>query len=464
MKNFITYFSLTFLQKGISFIMLPIYTMILSPSEFGIFNQIIAITTIFILLLTFGLDDSAAKHYFDSDSEDLKSNTLSTTFIICITASILGSFILFFLKDIIFASIVDGITLEMMIATIIIISTGPTYLIYQKILRIKEKAKEFSILSLFYLVGQVSLAILFIEVFDLNAFGLLLSHSILAFCMFIYCLIRLIKKFNFSYDKKQSKKLLKYSSKVAPHKIAGWGLTGFSITIMGYYLGSSAIGIFGAVAFLGIIVDTLNKAFELSYQPWIYNQLNDKKNGIKKIIHATKTLSIVFIALSAFLTFFSKEFIEILIDKRYHDGIILAPLIITGSISVLFGSLFTFILYYKEDLTLYASKATIISGICNIILSIIMIPKFGIIGGVASLTIAKMLYCWYKQYHAWKNINSSIYSFIYFYFLCIVIMILGTYFIQNSTPFFPRLILIATILLVTYFRYRNWIFNFLKTQ
>ena len=102
--NFSIYTSLTFFQKGISFIMLPIYTALLSPYELGIFNQLMAVSSIIILFFLFAMDEGAAFFLFKNKNNQYeKSKIFSSVFIISSLVSIFGSGVFLLLYEKIFS-------------------------------------------------------------------------------------------------------------------------------------------------------------------------------------------------------------------------------------------------------------------------------------------------------------------------------------------------------------------------
>ena len=68
-NNFFIYVAVTTIQKSINFIAIPFYTAILSPAEFGIVNQVIAVGALYILIATFAIDEASARYYFKFSNE-----------------------------------------------------------------------------------------------------------------------------------------------------------------------------------------------------------------------------------------------------------------------------------------------------------------------------------------------------------------------------------------------------------
>ena len=300
-----------------------------------------------------------------------------------------------------------------------------------------------------YVLIQVSLGILLITQFNLMGLGLIISHTMTSFLFFIYSILQLVKGNKIYLDKKLSLSMLRYSIPILPHKVSGWGLTGFTILIISYYLGSESVGIFIAVGFLGVIIDIFAKSFFNAYQPWIYKKLKQGNSGYDAIVKVSRLVGFLILCISYFSTFFSKDLITLLIDTRYHQSFAIAPIMIFSSATLFLGSLYTYILYYHESATKYVAQATINGALTNIILSIILTYKFGLIGAVSSLAIANLVISVSKFYYAKKVLKLNI-SFFEYYFLLILVLLMGLLMIYYNLSLLFRLIifLLTTILLV----------------
>jgi O-antigen/teichoic acid export membrane protein len=250
--------------------------------------------------------------------------------------------------------------------------------------------------------------------------------------------------------------MLKYSIPILPHKISGWALTGFTIIVIGYYLDSESVGIYSAIGFLGVIIDVFSKSFFNAYQPWIYKKLKQGNSGHDAIVKVSRLLGFLILCTSSFITFFAKDLIVLLIDSRYHESFMIAPIMIFSSVTLFLGSLFTFILYYYDSATKYVAQATMSGAVINIILSIILTQKFGIIGAVISLALANLVISISKFHYAKKFLKLNI-SFFDYYILLILILFTGILMIHYDLSLLFRLNIFLLINILLGIKYVNHI-------
>jgi O-antigen/teichoic acid export membrane protein len=93
--NSVIFIGMTFIQKGMAFLLLPLYTKILSPNEYGIVSLVTSIYAIYILIFSIALDDAVARYYFKYKSDKEKKKVVLGTFtLIALATSIIGTIIL----------------------------------------------------------------------------------------------------------------------------------------------------------------------------------------------------------------------------------------------------------------------------------------------------------------------------------------------------------------------------------
>lgn len=454
--NFSIYTSLTFFQKGISFIMLPIYTALLSPYELGIFNQLMAVSSIIILFFLFAMDEGAAFFLFKNKNNQYeKSKIFSSVFIISSLVSIFGSGVFLLLYEKIFSLFKIEVTQNIIYIFLAYLISSPIFFIYQKILRINEEGLEFAKIMFFHIISQVTIAMILITQFNYGGIGLFTSHALTSIIFYIFSLTKLFKQYQLIVDLKKIEKITKYALPILPHKISGWGLTGLTILSISYFLGSKSVGIFTALSFVSVIINIFSKSFFNAYQPLVYQMMEGSREQRYKILNINKILGICMILIGTFLTFFSVEIISIFINSRYHENFIILPILVFSSLSLFLGSLFTYILYYNQAGGKYVSTATFLGLFTNLFLTIILTPNFGLIGAVLSLAISNFVTGVLKYYFTKKIINFNKKEFIDLFLLSIILCASGIILNTMKILLITKILVFILCVIILLFLYRE---------
>lgn len=76
LKNFSSILAVDILVRASGIILLPLYLLLMSQQEYGLYNYIISIVTTFSVILNFGLYVSQSKYYADAETPERKSQIL----------------------------------------------------------------------------------------------------------------------------------------------------------------------------------------------------------------------------------------------------------------------------------------------------------------------------------------------------------------------------------------------------
>jgi O-antigen/teichoic acid export membrane protein len=449
-KNIAIYSFMAFFQKGISFFLVPLYTYLLTPQEFGLANEIIAVTSFFILFFSVGLDEAAVRLYFPIRLDKSKRKiVLGTIILTSILISFISSLILLLFKDIIFTSFVKEISYPLILLSILLIGCSPLFVIYQKLLRIQEKAINYTLFSLSFALTQILLSICFIVYLDLSTIGYILAITTTQLIFFIISLINLKNEIYWRVDFNVLKDSFIYGIKVFPHTISGWFSKGFTLLAIGNLLDSFLVGIFNAMNFLAIIINVISKAILDAFQPWIYEKLEQPKINSQLLFDVAKFIGIVIILIGFFLSLFSNELIKILISKNYHDGIYLVPFLVYSSLILFIGSLLVYVLYYDKAKTHLIGLSSFVGAILNVVLCLCLIPDLHLLGAALSVSISNTITALLKQYYASKALKSN-YFLSDLYFLAILNLLIS-YFLNESNYLIRTSVFILELAIIYYY-------------
>lgn len=381
LKNSSLYFITSLLQKAISFFLLPVYTIFLSPDDYGLVSLISTFVGVVALLITLSLNGAISRYYFVYKSNELKQREFIGTIIIGITINCIIWFVLIltfrdvvtsvFLKDLEFFPYV----FLALLSTI----TSPIYSIYQSILQIRQEAKEFSINSLLYFILALSLNLLFIAGLDLGAYGLLLANaipSILFSAFAVYTLIR--KKFmTITFRWSYMVEALRFSIPLIPHILSGSIADYISKNILYLKSNLANVGLYNIAFQFGTIIDIIQTSIYNALLPMTYDTLDNKRDEIDHLIK-TNTLFFKLICFFALgMSLLSKEVVYFMTSSdNFNSAWKAIPLIAFGS---LFYSLYTTygtLLFYNIKGTRYIWIASLSGNIANIAFTVWLTSQF----------------------------------------------------------------------------------------
>lgn len=361
-----------FILKGCVFLTLPIFSRLLSTSEFGTYNTYLAYEGLITAILGLGIYGTIknARIKYESSFDEYVSSVLSFSLIIFIVATILANVFYFTFEGLLGYS-------RTIVNVLLLQSYGSALVqIYSSKLNVEFKYKSYLIISTFATLGNIALSlflILFVFPND-RAIGRILGSALpiiaIGICLFVLSVIKGKRIF--------SKEFWLYSLclglPLVPHVISQSLLSQFDRIMITNLVGESESGIYSFVYTISTILVILCSSIDSAWTPWVYMKIHHKERI------EVKKKSPVYVLFFAFLTLgficVSPEIVKLFGDESYWSGIdLLIPLSL--------GHYFLFLYFlpvnmeYYHNKTLFISIGTVGAALLNLALNLFFISAFG---------------------------------------------------------------------------------------
>lgn len=393
--NSIIFTGMTVIQKGLGFVLLPIYTIFLSPEEYGIANLVTSVCAIFSLVISLALDDAIARYYVDCKTKnDVKTLTTTIVTVALISSVLILTAIVVFRKILLDPFLNDVDFYPYVILGLVQVGATSVYNIFQKVLIIETRALHYTINTFVFFLLNTAFCILFITKLGMGACGMLLAGAIVYIIFFIYSMIMLIKRMNFKFDKDIAEKCLKYGFVLLPNRIATWGMATLNKVILGNKISVASLGIYNiGITFSGI-VNIVSNSVAMALQPFFFYRLSEGKAKDKiDIQNIVQLISMIFCLIGFGIILFSVDIIHLVINENYWSAVQVIPILTLGEIFSAYSTLFIHTLFYFRDLTKYVAVSTFLGAVISIGTSFLLIPHFGIFGCAAAIVVANVVTC-----------------------------------------------------------------------
>ena len=369
------------LTKASSFLLLPVYTRYLSPSDYGVLSSLISIANLFPIFVSLYLDAAFGRYYFFEKkiSHQKVKELYSTIFwfislwgsgVICI-GIIISPYTFQPLLHIPFFPYIP-----LMLVPVLFSQLGILGSIF---LRSNLRARELTIVNFIGFLGSTSIVLYLLVVcrygIKANLCGMAFA-SIFNFGYFLFISLR-HSLLGFCFKWGVLRTSLIFSVPLIPNIAAGW-IAGMSDRlILAFYGKIEQVGLYSVSAQIALVLYMLNDAMTQVQGPISMSSLTDDREKGKKQI--SEFLSFFIWAILFFylaITFFSKEILYVMTDAKYHSAYklvgILAFLYVMSGIYRVFSTIIAF-----NNKMWVISSAAIISAVINMILNFIFIPYFG---------------------------------------------------------------------------------------
>ncbi len=388
-KSFSIYAGASFLNQGIGFLLLPLFTYYLLPEEYAqlsLINTMISIVIPFVLLQVPGAiaveyfkikDFTSFSNYFSSAI----SNTLFSFFII------LGIFFL--------AAPTLANWLELKYFWVLMVPVFALWQFFPRLIQsyyqISERPMAFGIFSISKTTIELALSILLIIVFLMKYEGRLWAIWT-AGLIFTIISIGLLRKekllLNFHIQKKHQINALKFGIPLIPHAIGALVINASDQFFISKMVSMEALGVYSIGYKIGAIIMVLQLAFAQAWSPFLYKKLASNTTKSKKeIVKAAYIFMGLLLICLLGLTFITPFVFKYILAKNYVGGAVFVFWVGLGYLFLGFYKVFTGFLFYHKKTAILGYLAGF-NVLLNLTLNYFLILRYGAIGAAYATAIS----------------------------------------------------------------------------
>lgn len=413
-KNTVLFTISSFGSKILVFLLVPLYTSILSTSDYGIADLITTTSTLLIYVFTINIADSVLRFAIDQKKE--QESYLSYGLKVLFSGSLLFGIIIIVMWKL---QILGWKEYCYFFLFLQFFSTA-TYQIISNYLRAIDDIKGVAISGIITTAITVLCNILFLIVWKTGIVGYLVSMALGPLIAALFCFIRIGKSLTYilkkNPDRTARKAMRGYSIPLIFNGVAWWMNNSIDKYFVTAFCGAAQNGIYAVSYKIPTILTVFHSIFS---QAWNLSAIKefDKNDKDGFFANTYSMYNAVLVILCSVLVLFNIPIAKILFAKDFfvawkYSSVLLIS-IVFSALSGFLGSIFTAV----KDSRIFA-VSTVISAIVNCILNAALIPRWGIQGAAIATAISFFL-IWLirlvctRKYIKWKiNIAVDIVTYI----------------------------------------------------
>ena len=359
------------IQKGISFIVMPIFTRIMPQADYGIYstytswyNFLMIFTSLRLSYYVFS--KGMVKYEEDRDEFVVSLQSLSTTATVVI--------FLFYLMFRDAANSFLGLSTSLMVCMFVHMFFEPSVEYWTARKRFEYDYKKVVFVSLGIAIINPLLGIVMVLGTDNAVFARALSTTIAVSVFGLALYIVIIRKGNKLFSLKYWKYALAFNIPLIPHFLSSTALSQADRVMIRNLVGPESTAIYSVAYSLGMVTLLFSQAIQQALLPWQYTKIKNKNyRNLPEI--ATITMVIIAAINIAFIAF-APEVVRIVAPVSYGEAIWAMPPVCSAVFFMYLFNMFANIEYYFEE-TKYVAVASILAALVNIGLNWLFIPAFG---------------------------------------------------------------------------------------
>lgn len=415
----------TILVKAVNLISIPVFSRLLTTSEYGQVDVFMTYVNIFMIIMGLDFIGVVGKGRLDHerDADEFITSSLLFTTIFSVGVVIVIN-IVFPLIQVAFG--MDRLTVNIMLlysyAMFIISFRAAEYNFYYEY-------KKNMVMSLSVAMGNFALSIILIEtVFKGQKFwgriiGAMLPTVVIAFFVYLY----LARRGHWQMKKDHVRYSLEFGVPLIPHNLSHMVLSSADKVMINSMISASASGIYSLVYTLGMMIQVMMEAMNNVFGPWLFRQLKKEENAA--IRYVQKYYLLMYCVVTIAVMAISPEIIKIVGAKEYWEGI---PMVMWVVYATFIN--FTYTLYVNVEFfykkTMLISTGTIMAALVNILLNGLFLKRFGYQFGAISTLISYLALLIFHMiivnFVIKKNVTDNVFV------IAIALLVLGMTFALHS--------------------------------
>lgn len=441
--------------KLLSFLLVPLYTNILSTSEYGTYDLISTTISILVPFLTLNIMESVLRFTMEEDSNDIGILSISFRFFIG------GFFPLAILIGINYIFNFIPLFRDYALLFLLLYFFSALSGIMTSFARGLEQIIDISISGILCSVTIIGLNIFLLVVMEWGIPGYFIANIVGIATQGIYLLIR-TKAWNYislKYsNKKLQKSMLDYCKPLIANSVAWWVNNASDRYIVTWICGIAENGIYS----VGYKIPSILNIFQTIFnQAWTLSAVKDfdpeDKNGFFSNMYNSYNCLMVF--LCSGLILIDKPLAKILYAKDFYEAWKYVPFLL---IAIVFGALSGYIggIFSAVKNSKIFAQSTIVGAVCNIIMNFIFVSWIGALGAAIATAVSYWIVWCIRIIHMKKYMNIRLHLVRdYLSYLILVIQALMVLLLLDSIHLYVAEVFAVILIAVLYIREVKLVLN-----
>ena len=449
------------LLKGMSLLLTPVFTRIMSPEEFGSFSVFQSWVSIFAIFGTLNLFHGAYPKglLLYAEKRDRFTASLLGLSVTC-TAILAGIYAV--APD--FWSRILGVSPFLMLFLFVEILFLPAVEFWSARERFDYKYKRYVFVSLTTTALSLGTGVAAI-VLSSHKLEARVVTDVLAKSLFgIILLVWIFWRGKCFFDKAFWKYALVFNLPLIPHFLSTYVLNQSDRIMIDRMVGEAEAGFYSVAYTISTMMTLITTAINNALMPFTYRAL--KKGDRTSVRNATRMLFVLMGSLCALTMAFAPEIIAVFASAEYRSAIYVVPPVAASVYFIFVYAMFSTVEYYYQK-TGFIAVASCVSAILNILLNAIFIPLYGYhaagyttLASYACLTL--LHYVFYRRILKTEYGKAWLYDMKMILTVSAALMVLMILMVFTYEWIFVRYAVIAALLLVAVWK-RKTLINMMKS-
>lgn len=361
----------SFMQRGLSFITVPIFTRLLSTADYGSFSVYQSWEMVATYLATLGVTYGGFNNGMIRFKDDREGYTTSVAGLV-VSLGVLWIALCYVLSDNVVA--LTGMPLVFVSLLFVEVVVKGIYDVWVSRMRFDYEYRKLVPASLILSIAVPALGVLFVVMASDKVLARILSFVLVetAFAVVLggFMLKRSKRLFRWEYWKFT----LLFNIPLLPHYLSQVVLSSSDRIMIANMCTAADAGVYSIAYSVGMLMTLLTNSLNSTVVPWLYRTLDAKE--LKRVGRMGVTLLGGIALVVVFVDILAPEVVAILAPGEYSEAMTLVP-VIAASVFFMFMYSYCSNIEFFYEKTGLAAIASVLAAVLNLLLNAVFIPLFG---------------------------------------------------------------------------------------
>jgi O-antigen/teichoic acid export membrane protein len=345
-----------FVTKLVGFVMLPIYTNLLSPADYGVLSLVFMTFEVVTIIAGSRIAIGIFHFYHKEETEKGRSRVLSTAFIVLTFTYTMAALITVLAAPQV-AGFVFGAgernALYLQIAAGSMAFEG-LLLVPTALFQLEERSGVFVGVNLIRLAIQLVLNLIFLIPFHMGVLGVLLSSLITYGVVSLFLAVRLIARIGLHFDMTAARSFLRFGMPLVLMQVATFVSTFGDRYFINAATNTTQVGLYSLAYQFGFLVAQLGYVpFDGIWDPQRF-AIARRPDRDQIFARVFVYLNIVLLSVALGVAIFGGDVIRLMADAEFHPAAVYVPVLAAAYVFQAWGSFLNLGIYFKERTSWFA--------------------------------------------------------------------------------------------------------------
>ena len=370
-------------NRAASFVLIPIYTRYLSPSEVGVVSLAEAVASVLLAIASLGLTSALGLVYFrHAEHSDQQKASVGTTMRLALGSTFGFGFLAIVFGPVFMDRFLPHYSVRFFpyitLAVVSVFCAGNLDLPLV-IARSQKRAGLFATLSLSHFGLSNVLVLLFVVALSWGPVGMLSARAAGAVVVSVVGLWT-ARRWLFSKGSGEARRAaLRIGAPLVPHQLIAFVLTEGNRFFLEHYRSVEEVGLYSLAHSVGAVMNVVGSTVMLAWSPVFFEKARQGGESVKKLGETGGTIIGGMIVIASIGVSVGPLAMKLLFDSRYASAAPACAMVVTG---FLFHGLFSVfhLSVMQHGKTEYLALITAWAACVNLAANYFLVPRFGLFG------------------------------------------------------------------------------------